>query len=489
MERPSFLTRMLDVPADRPALWWEPQPGVVAAAWTHGDLRTRGEHVAGWLRDQGVRRGDRVVIHLDNGPALVAAHLGCMALGAVRVPVNRHYRAAEVAPIREDAEPVLVFSEEPALWPGLPVFPAPGHGPRLADWPTPPGDVTGLLFTSGTTGRAKGVPQTFGMWESNLDAVATRWELGPDDRLHLVLPLFHTHGLVLGLHHSLLRGSSARLGARFEPVAPAPDVTHVYGVPTFWHRWEPVIRADPAPFRRLRLVVSGSDGLDPALSDRLAALLGQRPLERYGMTETVMLASNPARGERRAGSVGTALDGVELRVVDDEVQVRGPNVFPGYWRPGPEAPVGALPLVRDAAAGFTADGFFRTGDAGAWDPAPGGEAPYLRLVGRKKDLVIVGGVNVSPAEVERVLAAVPGVADVACCGLPDEDLNEVVAAAVVPDGTVPTALLAPALDAAAHALSGLKRPRAWAFVDALPRNALGKVQSARLRAEVEFRRG
>lgn len=460
MARPPFLDRFLAVPEGAPALKFD--------RWTtYGELRERGERAAGWLREMGVKPGDRVVVQLENGPDLVAAHLGCMALGAVRVPLNAHYRAAELRPIVEDASPRLALARDPTLFPrSVPVSTQVGSSRPVADWPVPPGDVTAWLFTSGTTGRAKGVPQTFRMWTSNLDALQRRWALSPEDRLLLVLPLFHTHGLVLGLHGTLLRGASAVVGARFEPVPPPDDVTHLYGVPTFFGRWLDTMRADPAAFRRLRLMVSGSDGLPAALSDAVFAATGHRVLERYGMTETVMIASNPFAGERRAGTVGTPVDGAEVRIVDDEVQVRGPSVFGGYLpRPDPEA--------------FTADGFFRTGDAGAWD-----EAGYLRIVGRKKDLVIVGGVNVSPAEVEAHLREVPGVAEIGACGLPDGDLNEVVAAAVVSDGTVGEGELLARLEAAARELSGLKRPRRWAVVDALPRNALGKLQRARIAREI-----
>ena len=449
----SFLTRFLAVDPDRPALRFD--------RWfSYGELVALGGAVGGWLRAQGVGPGDRVVIQRENGLDLVAAHLGCMAVGAVRVPLNAHYRAIEVAPIVEDADPRLVIALDPGLFPGRRVVERPGTAEPVEAWTEPPDDVTALLFTSGTTGRAKGVPQTWAMWETNLDALARRWRLAPDDRLHLVLPLFHTHGLVVGLHGTLLRGASAVVAERFEPVVPDPGVTHLYGVPTFYRRWLPVMQANPEPFRALRLMVSGSDGLPAALSDAIHAATGHRILERYGMTETVMITSNPFDGARRAGTVGTPLDGVEVRIVDGEVQVRGPSVFTGYQpRPDPDA--------------FTADGWFRTGDAGEQD-----DAGYLRIVGRQKDLVIVGGVNVSPAEVEAALASVPGVREVGVCGLPDTDLGEVVAAAVV--GEVALS----ALEAAAAGLSGLKRPRRWAFVDALPRNALGKLQRARIRGEI-----
>ncbi|MEN9785572.1 MAG: hypothetical protein RLZZ299_836 [Pseudomonadota bacterium] len=461
-----------------------PAPPVV----TYGMLHDRARAVAGWLAGQGVGRGDRVAIQLENGLDLVDLHLACIALGAVRVPLNVHYRAAELAPILEDAAPALVVTRDPSqIDPGLRTTPRIAVGPPCGDPDaaldlalgagghppaTPPGAgpeaATAWLFTSGTTGRAKGAPQTWAMWHANLSALARRWELSPEDRLWLSLPMFHTHGLVLGLHGTLMRGASLRLSAAFKPVAPQADVTHVFGVPTYWRRWLEVMRRED--WARVRLLVSGSDGLPAEVSDAVHAATGHRILERYGMTETVMIASNPFSGERRAGSVGTPLDGTQVRIEDGEVQVRGPGVFAGYHpRPDPGA--------------FTLDGWFRTGDAGAWDPDG-----YLRIVGRLKELIIVGGVNVGPGEVERVLARVPGVAEVACCGLPDADLGEVVAAAVVPDGTCGADVLRTRLEEAARGLSGLKRPRAWAFVDSLPRNAMGKTQRARLRREV-FGRG
>ncbi len=390
-----------------------------------------------------------------------------MALGAVRVPLNAHYREVELAPILEDAEPVLVLTQSPALFPHSATAQGPGEGDPVDFW-AGPDDVTALLFTSGTTGRPKGVPQTWSMWTHNLDALQARWSLTDCDALWLTLPLFHTHGLVLGLHGVLLRGARLMLSARFDPVAPPPDATHFYGVPTYYRRWLPLMQESPSAFHGLKLLVSGSDGLSAEVSDAVFGALGIRILERYGMTETVMISSNPFTGDRRAGTVGTALDGTEVRLVEGEVQVRGPSVFGGYWpRPDLEA--------------FTVDGFFRTGDAGEWD-----ESGYLRIVGRKRDLVIVGGVNVSPAEVEAVLVRAAGVLEVGCCGLPDDDLTEVVGAAVVlAPGTSPEAALA-ALREAAAGLSGLKRPRRYAIVEALPRNALGKLQRGRIAREVEF---
>ncbi len=454
MIRPRFLARFLAHPPERPALDWE------GRTWTYGDLRELGERTAGWLAAQGVHPGDRVAIQLENGLPLVAAHLGCMALGAVRVPLNVHYREVELAPIIEDAAPVLVITPTPERFIGVRCVPSVGEGRPVGEWVG--GPVTAWLFTSGTTGRPKGVPQTWEMWTANLDALAECWALRADDVLWLTLPMFHTHGLVLGFHGTLLRGARLILAARFEPVAPPPEATLFFGVPTYFRRWLSLMQVEPAAFSGLRLLVSGSDGLPVEVSDAVHAALGQRVLERYGMTETVMITSNPGVGERRAGTVGRPLADTDVRLVDGEVQVRGPAVFHGYQpRPDPSA--------------FTEDGWFRTGDAGEWD-----EAGYLRIVGRKKDLVIVGGVNVSPAEVEHALSAAPGVVEVGCCGVPDPDLGEVVGAAVVPWADADRNTVLAGLDAVARGLSGLKRPRRVVFVESLPRNALGKLQRSRL---------
>lgn len=457
MTRPTFLARFLSHPRQRGAIRWE------GSTFTYGDLVEMGESAAGSLAEAGVRSGDRVAIQLENGIDLVAAHLGCMALGAIRVPLNAHYRAAEVAPILEDATPSLAITHTPELFGTIPTVSRLAGAHRRGEWKADGGDqaTTALLFTSGTTGRPKGVPQPWSMWTNNLDAIEERWNLSADDQLWLTLPLFHTHGLVLGLHHTFLRGSSLILSPRFDPVEP-PPATHFYGVPTYYRRWLPLMQSRPELFRDFRLLVSGSDGLPAEVSNAVFAATGQRVLERYGMTETVMIASNPFDGPRKAGTVGTPLSGVEVRIAEGEVQVRGNAIFGGYW-------------PRPDAAAFTVDGYFRTGDAGEFD-----DEGYLRIVGRKKDLVIVGGVNVSPAEVERILSMVSGVAEVGCCGLPDADLNEVVGAAVVLDGTATEDDVRRGLATKAKELSGLKRPKRYVFVDSLPKNALGKLQRARL---------
>jgi len=464
-----FLKRFLSHATERPAL------RDTDGRWlSYGELRRRGERVAAGLHSQGIKAGDTVAIHLENGMDLVDAHLGCMALGAVRLPLNAHYREAELAPIVTDAAPALVYTASPERFPGLRCGTV--HSEASVPPPTlwPANELTALLYTSGTTGRPKGVPQTFSMWESNLDALAAVWELSDADCVWLALPLFHTHGLVIGLHGTLLRGSRAILAERFEPTVPDADVTHLYGVPTWYRRWLPIMQANPTPFNALRLMVSGSDGLDSATSDAVYAATGHRILERYGMTETVMICSNPGSGERRAGTVGQPLPGVEVRIVEGDIQVRGPSVFSGY---------------RGAASGqgFTEDGWFQTGDSGIWEPAGSSHTatpdrpPYLKIIGRTKELIIVGGVNVSPAEVESIYVDIPGIREVGVCGIPEPDLGEVVGLAVATDGDVTEAAVRAAIVERGCLLSGLKRPRHVIFVASLPRNALGKLQRAALR--------
>ena len=291
----------------------------------------------------------------------------------------------------------------------------------------------------------------------------------------LALPLFHIHGLGVGLHGTLLAGASAVLLPRFDPdavldAAAAHDATLFFGVPTMYAR----LAASPrvGELGRLRLCVSGSAPLPPAVFDRLADGSGQRVLERYGMTETGMNVSNPYDGERRPGTVGFPLPGVELRLADVEtgggsISSRGPNVFGGYWG-RPEA----------TAAAFTDDGWFRTGDIGEHD-ADG----YLRLVGRARELIITGGLNVYPREVEDVLLEHPAVAEVAVAGVADAEWGEVVTAWVVPTPAAAGPPAAAELSGfAAERLARFKCPRRFVFVDALPRNALGKVLRHELRA-------
>ena len=460
---------------DRPMLW-EARRGWV----TGGDLETASRRVAGTLARSGLRPGDRIVMSAATSMELVEAHVAALRSGLVVVPANTAYREREIAHIVGDAEPgaAVVDDAERAEWirraapgamvvsPGeLAAASAGGAGSGGADVALDlagPEDPAIIGYTSGTTGIPKGAVLSHRNLLASSESVRVAWHWTADDRLVLALPLFHIHGLGVGLHGTLLAGASAVLLPRFDAdavldAAAAHEATLFFGVPTMYSR----LAASPrlAELGRLRLCVSGSAPLPPALFDRLAEGSGQRVLERYGMTETGMNVSNPYDGERRPGTVGFPLPGVELRLAEaGEVQLRGPNVFSGYWR-RPEA----------TAAAFTPDGWFRTGDIGELD-----HDGYLRLVGRARDLIITGGLNVYPREVEDVLLEHPAVAEVAVAGIPDPEWGEAVAAWVIPSaGQAGEA--DELLKFAADRLARFKCPRRIVFVDELPRNALGKV--------------
>jgi malonyl-CoA/methylmalonyl-CoA synthetase len=437
---------------------------------TAAELEDRSRTVAGRLAGIGLERGDRVVTSADSSLDVVVAHVAALRLGLVVVPVNGAYREREVAHIARDARPAAAIVDDPergewvrrAL--GAPVHTMspevdlPDHAPPSVDAVTAE-DPAMLCYTSGTTGSPKGALLTHGNVLSSPEALRIAWRWTADDRLVLALPLFHVHGLGVGLHGSLLAGASIVLQPRFDPdavfdAALAERATLFFGVPTMYERFARSPRVNE--LARLRLCVSGSAPLPADLHAGLATEVGVRVLERYGLTETVMNASNPYDGERRAGSVGFPLPGVELRLgAGDEILVRGPNVFPGYWEQ-PQA----------TRAAFV-DGWFATGDVGSFD-----DDGYLHIVGRSKELIISGGFNVYPREVEDVLRGFPGVVDVAVIGSPSDEWGEVVTAVVVGDGIVDTDAL---LEYASGELAPYKRPRAVRFVDELPRNAMGKV--------------
>jgi malonyl-CoA/methylmalonyl-CoA synthetase len=455
--------------ADRPLLWEERRGWV-----TTGDLDRASRRVAAGLAGAGLRPGDRILMSAGTSVELVEAHVGALRLGLVVVPANTAYREREIAHLVGDAAPRAAVVDDPdrADWirragpdvlmlsPDVDLDPA-AHAPVLDV--ARPEDPALIGYTSGTTGTPKGAVLSHGNLLASSESVRLAWRWTGDDRLVLALPLFHIHGLGVGLHGTLLAGASAVLLPRFDPDAvldavAAHAATLFFGVPTMYARLAGSPRL--AELGRLRLCVSGSAPLPPALFDRLADGSGQRVLERYGMTETGMNVSNPYEGERRPGTVGFPLPGVELRLAEDgEVHVRGPNVFAGYWG-RPDA----------TAAAFTDDGWFKTGDIGEHDPDG-----YLRLVGRARDLIITGGLNVYPREVEDVLLQHPGVAEVAVAGTPDPEWGELVTAWVVPAPAAPLPPEDELVGFAADRLARFKCPRRVVFVDVLPRNALGKV--------------
>jgi malonyl-CoA/methylmalonyl-CoA synthetase len=434
------------------------------------ELEEASRYLAGGLLAAGLEVGDRMLFSAPTSVELVIAHVAALRAGLVVVPANTAYREREIAHIVADSQPRAAFVDDPerAAWvqsaademlmlgPGSEL---PEHEPAALDPPSPE-DPALIGYTSGTTGRPKGAVLSHANLLAGSESVGLAWRWSAEDRLVLALPLFHSHGLCVGLHGTLLAGASAVLLPRFDvdsvlDAAAEHEATLFFGVPTMYQRLarSPRIRE----LARLRLCVSGSAPLAAQLHQAITVASGQQVLERYGMTETLMNVSNPYDGERRPGSVGLPLPGVELRLSEDgEILLRGPNVFRSYWRQG------------DATAASFQDGWFCTGDIGAFD-----DDGYLRILGRSKELIITGGLNVYPREVEDVLLAHPDVAEVAVVGTPSDEWGEVVTAFVVSSADRPAE--APLIEFAAERLAAFKRPRRVQFVDSLPRNALGKV--------------
>ncbi len=421
--------------------------------------------VGGWqayLRARGVGPGERVAIDLPRAPELLPAHLAVLACGACVVPLNPALASAERERVLARAEPACVLGadEQPDRAGVVQLAALDLERPAL------------LIFTSGTTGEPKGVPLSLANVEANLEALAATWGLREGDRLLHALPAHHVHGLALALYGSARLAMPIAMLPRFDPSRclqslVAHRISVFMGVPTMYHR---LVRCpDDVSLASVRVFISGSAPLSPQDFRAFEERFGHTPLERYGLTETMIVASNPLAGERRPGTVGLPLPGTEVRLASDgEIEVRGPAVLSGYWRD------------PDASATAFRDGFFGTGDLGDHD-----EVGYLRIAGRKQDLIIVGGSNVLPGEVEFALADEPGVAELAALGLPDADRGEIVAAFVVPDPSADASSLERKLQARAEErLASYKRPRSYHFVSELPRNAMGKVDRLALRSRV-----
>jgi malonyl-CoA/methylmalonyl-CoA synthetase len=471
---------------------------VSAPPLTYAALDEETARVQAVLAAHGVGAGDRVVVQVEKSVRAIVFYLACLRRGAIYVPLNTAYTAAEVAYFLADAAPTVLVCDPAraaALAPAarsagvahVLTLDAAGAGSladagRVASDPTvaasAPDDVAAILYTSGTTGRAKGAMLTHANLAANARALHQAWRWQPGDVLLHALPIFHAHGLFVALHCALLNASPILLLARFDAarvLALLARATVFMGVPTHYTRLLAAPALDRAACARMRLFVSGSAPLLAATQRAFTTRTGHEILERYGMTETGMITSNPYDGPRVLGSVGAALAGVETRIVaadgrgcaPDEpgvLEVRGPNVFRGYWRQ-PER----------TRAEFRADGFFVTGDL-ATMAADG----RVTLVGRARDLIISGGLNVHPREVEAALDALPGVRESAVIGVPHPDLGEGVTAVVVPDGS--QAVTAADVRAAlAGRLAGFKQPKQVFVIEALPRNAMGKVQKSMLR--------
>jgi acyl-CoA synthetase (AMP-forming)/AMP-acid ligase II len=464
------------------------EPGRVAVTvdgepMTHAELDDAASRVAGWLARR-VRPGDRVLLAAAASAGFVRCYLGALRAGAVVVLANPGYTAGELGHLVADSGAVLAFADpSPAgVLSGLGSLPTVRvadlpEGGRASDVVPGPQDIALLAYTSGTTGKPKGVPLTHAQLGISIRSAMAAWRWNADDVLAHALPLYHQHGLS-GLHAALIAGGTVHMRSRFSPADLVRTIgdsgaTALFGVPTIY---QALMAADvaAAPLRRLRLAVCGSAPLNPALAERLAEVLGRVPLIRYGTTETGLNVSNPL-DDPRGDTVGVPLPGVLARVwaddgeaepgADGEIQLRGPQVLAGYWHD---------PVATEAA--FTPDGWFRTGDIGAVDPATG----HLGIRGRTKEVIITGGLNVYPREVEIVLEEHPSVAEAAVAGVPHERWGEQVTAWVVMrdgHGFDEGALIA---HARSH-LAGYKCPKQVFQRAALPRNHVGKIVRGALR--------
>ena len=458
-------------------------------------IETAGRYAAA-LRQLGVRKGDRVAVQVEKSANAVFLYLGCLQIGAVYLPLNTAYKADEIAYFLGDAEP-RVFLVRPETLDSLsPVAEAAGvaelhamdaaGGGSLTDLAESlapiaeiedceADDLAAILYTSGTTGRSKGAMITHGNLSSNALALQEIWRFQDDVLLH-ALPIFHVHGLFVAINTTLVTGSAMIFLPRFdadEVLAHLPKATAMMGVPTFYVRLLKHPGFTREASSHMRLFVAGSAPLLAQTFEEFEARTGQRILERYGMTEAGMITSNPYDEERRAGTVGFPLPGVEVRIADEDghvldtedvgvLEVRGPNVFKGYWR-----------MPEKTASEFREDGFFITGDMAMIDGRG-----YVHIVGRAKDLVISGGYNVYPKEIEVLLDGLEGVRESAVIGLPHPDFGEAVTAVVIGDRPLEEdAVIAAVKDR----LANFKVPKRVFFVEELPRNAMGKVQKNALR--------
>ncbi|WP_146588637.1 malonate--CoA ligase [Puniceibacterium confluentis] len=466
---------------------------------THSDFLNQAARLANALTSLGVRPGDRVAVHIQKSAAALALYAGCVQAGAVFLPLNTAYTAAELAYFVGDSGAALFVCDPEEAQDltaiadanGCPLQTLAGDGSgTLADLAAlqdpvfdtvarGEDDLAALLYTSGTTGRSKGAMLTHRNLLSNAQSLVEGWHFTADDVLLHALPIFHSHGLFVATNVMLLAGGAMIFLPRFDldtVLAGLPEATAMMGVPTFYTRLLDDPRFDRALTRHMRVFISGSAPLLAETHERFQARTGHRILERYGMTETSMNTSNPYEGERRAGTVGFALPGVEVKVCDPEtgatlprgeigvLEVRGPNVFKGYWR-----------MPEKTAEELRADGYFITGDLAQID-ADG----YVCIVGRSKDLIISGGYNIYPKEIELFLDALDGVQESAVIGVPHPDFGESVVAVLVPQpgAALDLVRIKAAVD---RDLARFKRPQRVEIVESLPRNAMGKVQKNQLR--------
>jgi malonyl-CoA/methylmalonyl-CoA synthetase len=468
---------------------------------SYRELEEGSARIASVLSDLGVEAGDRVAVQVEKSPEAVLLYLACLRAGAIFLPLNTAYTPAEIGYFLSDAEPKvfvcdlrrqkqLAAAAKKANVAHVETLDENGGGSlrekaknassKFKNASRGPDDLAAILYTSGTTGRSKGAMLSQENLASNARTLVEYWRLGPSDVLLHALPIYHTHGLFVAINTLLMAGGSLLFLPRFDAdtaIGLLPKATSMMAVPTFYTRLLQHPKLSPELVRHIRVFTSGSAPLLAETHREWREQTGHSILERYGMTETNMNTSNPYEGERIPGSVGFPLPGVSLRIVDPDsaasvsrgevgmIEVAGPNVFKGYWR-----------MPEKTAEEFTPDGYFKTGDLGRID-----EKGYVYIVGRGKDLVITGGFNVYPKEIETEIDALPGVVESAVIGVPHPDFGEGVTAVVVrkPGSKLDEREISRTLDGR---LAKFKLPKRILFTDELPRNATGKVQKNVLRS-------
>jgi malonyl-CoA/methylmalonyl-CoA synthetase len=467
---------------------------------SYADLDAASGRLQSRLLALGVEPGDRVMVQVEKSNEAVLLYLACLRSGAIYIPLNTAYTAAEVGYFMGDATPRLFVCRPPAQESLAPVaerigvshlltLDTEGNGSLLdglAELDPDPvvvarhrDDLAAILYTSGTTGRSKGAMLSHGNLQSNAEVLHSYWHWQDrDDVLLHALPIFHVHGLFVALNCALLGASPVHFLPRFDVDALLkylPESTVMMGVPTFYTRLLDNPSFSTESCRNIRLFISGSAPLLAETHRAFETRTGHRILERYGMTEAGMISSNPYQGERLAGTVGFALPGISVRIADNQgkelprgqtgvLELSGPNLFKGYWQ-----------MPEKTATEFRSDGWFITGDLAVMD-----DSGRISIVGRAKDLIISGGFNVYPKEIEGEIDQIPGVKESAVIGLPHGDFGEGVTAVVVPDGSVELSesnILAPLQER----LARFKQPKRIYLVPELPRNTMGKVQKAQLR--------
>ena len=467
--------------------------------FTHGQFLQQAAQYAHVLNDFGLRPGDRVAVQIEKSPHSLAIYAACVQAGLIFLPLNTAYTASELSYFIEDSGARVIICDPKsemslamiaqATGARLETMDAAGQGSfaqkaalhplQFATVPRDAEDLAAFLYTSGTTGRSKGAMLTQNNLLSNTEVLTRHWAFSDSDVLLHALPIFHTHGLFVAINIALLSGCKILFVPKFDQeamIALMPQATCMMGVPTFYTRLLDDPRFDRALSQHMRLFISGSAPLLAETHKLFEQRSGHRILERYGMTETNMSTSNPYEGERRAGTVGFPLPGIELKITDSttgktlaqgnigEIEVRGPNVFKGYWN-----------MPAKTADELHSDGFFITGDLGMID-ADG----YVHIVGRNKDLIISGGFNIYPKEIETVLDAQEGVLESAVIGVPHPDFGETVLALLVPSSERTPDLDAIQSHISEH-LARFKLPKKLIVLSQLPRNTMGKVQKNALR--------